>query len=563
MNQDGKTNMGMLKESPGYYFKWMWQLVARLVGYDIFYFVYSCYTWFVYKLLWPSPLAQWRRLFTHAQNYDDWQEAADNLNCLLDLDAWRFDARSRHYNRELIMGHIDAMDQTFVQPDGFIMSELFRSGLHRNLGNITAPTLYKHCFGRTKFVIETFSDKMVTLLHLILQLPRQPSAGLQDAARFMPSDMKMDFVVASRRALGCSSLLLEGGAMFGICHLGVTRALYQQDLLPRIITGVETGSLLAALIAVTSPQNLPALLDGHGIDISALNGTEKWQHTWIMRLFKLVSQMIRYCRKGYFWDVDALEECALSNLGEITFAEAHDKSNIILNIIVPVPGDKGVPILLNYLTAPNVLIWTAAVASNSASQSFTGGRRTTIMCKDHNGNIMPWDHNEMDEQPYDRMRPLDIIARSFNVNHFVISQARPYVLPFIQSETDGPDLRGSNSKLMKLVKHLARIVGAEVHLRIEQLNTLGLLPTFARQLFLHVDVHHKPHITIVPDMGVRDYLFLLDPPSKESVRYWIHKGETAVWPLVCALRVRLQLEAELEKAYMMVRNELPENDAFL
>lgn len=257
------------------------------------------------------------------------------------------------------MGHIAAIDQVVVVPDGFLMSELFRSGLHRNLGNIAAPALYAHCFGRTKFVIEEFSNKMVTLLHLILQLPHQPHPGCHDAAQYMPADMKMDLIVASRRTLGCSSLLLEGGAMFGLCHLGVVKTLFYQNLLPRIITGVETGALMAALIAVTSPHDLPELLDGHGIDLSQLSGEEHWNHTWVMRLFKLVSRMIRYCRKGYYWDVDALERCAVANLQEITFAEAHDKTSIILNIIVPVPGDKGAPVLLNYLTAPNVVSWAA------------------------------------------------------------------------------------------------------------------------------------------------------------------------------------------------------------
>jgi predicted acylesterase/phospholipase RssA len=42
--------------------------------------------------------------------------------------------------------------------------------------------------------------------------------------------------------------MLSGGASFGKFHLGLISALYEQDLLPRIICGASAGSLLGAIL---------------------------------------------------------------------------------------------------------------------------------------------------------------------------------------------------------------------------------------------------------------------------------------------------------------------------
>jgi predicted acylesterase/phospholipase RssA len=44
-------------------------------------------------------------------------------------------------------------------------------------------------------------------------------------------------------------LFLSGGASFGKFHFGVMKALYEQDLFPRIIAGSSVGALIAAAIA--------------------------------------------------------------------------------------------------------------------------------------------------------------------------------------------------------------------------------------------------------------------------------------------------------------------------
>lgn len=64
------------------------------------------------------------------------------------------------------------------------------------------------------------------------------------------------------------------------------------------------------------------------------------------------------------------------------FQEAFDRTGRILNIVVTPNNSSDPPRLLNYLTAPHVLVWSAAVASASLPGVFEANR---LMVKDADG----------------------------------------------------------------------------------------------------------------------------------------------------------------------------------
>jgi hypothetical protein len=53
--------------------------------------------------------------------------------------------------------------------------------------------------------------------------------------------------------------------------------------------------------------------------------------------------------------VTVLEDCVRANVGDLTFEEAYNRSKRVLNITVATESQGGVPTLLNYITAPNVV----------------------------------------------------------------------------------------------------------------------------------------------------------------------------------------------------------------
>ena len=53
--------------------------------------------------------------------------------------------------------------------------------------------------------------------------------------------------------------MLSGGAGWGKFHYGLIKALYEIDLMPRIIVGSSAGALVAAIISVHKYEELHVL----------------------------------------------------------------------------------------------------------------------------------------------------------------------------------------------------------------------------------------------------------------------------------------------------------------
>jgi predicted acylesterase/phospholipase RssA len=68
---------------------------------------------------------------------------------------------------------------------------------------------------------------------------------------------------------------------------------------------------------------------------------------------------------GVLLDINVVRDFIRDNIGDITFQEAYDKTGWIFNVTVTGYGEHDQDRILNYLTAPNVLIWSAVCCSCS------------------------------------------------------------------------------------------------------------------------------------------------------------------------------------------------------
>jgi TAG lipase/lysophosphatidylethanolamine acyltransferase len=236
--------------------------------------------------------------------------------------------------------------------------------LVRNLGNISAPRLFNRAFAGTKLLIEDYITQVAQVIADVTKLPTSPGPDGSGAITGINKQIQLDLLHDTRQAFGRSTLVLQGGAIFGLCHLGVVKALFARGLLPRIITGTATGALIAALVGIHTEDELPRFLSGDSIDLSAFAGKSKTtltengqQHSTSFDGWwdTLTRRIRRWFREGYFLDVTVLEECVRANVGDLTFEEAYNRTKRVLNITVATTGRGGVPNLLNYLTAPNVV----------------------------------------------------------------------------------------------------------------------------------------------------------------------------------------------------------------
>ncbi|KAI1457455.1 hypothetical protein F4805DRAFT_475116 [Annulohypoxylon moriforme] len=535
---------------------------------------------FWYRKFWgrwttKGPVDEWLETLRNAEVYEDWEHAALQLDNLKELNLWRNNPASHYYDWMLINHRLNSIIEARDKNDIQSLLDLVRSGLVRNLGNITSPKLYNRAFGGTKYLIEEYIAQVAGAIDDINHRVATPLHDKYTHTYTLSTQRKLDFLHDSRQAFGRSTLVLQGGAMFGLCHLGVVKALFLRGLLPRIITGTATGALIASLVAIHTEEELPRVLRGDGINLSAFKEHKQQVHSGHQNLAPFVGaswdtlmrRILRFWREGHFLDVKVLEDCVKANVGDLTFEEAYHRSKRVLNITVATAEQDGIPALLNYITAPNVLIWTAAVASNASTSSFYGTRRTTILCKDVSGAIVPWAPPASSPRPSragarasssadkdHHKAPLSRVAQLFNVNHFIVSQARPYLIPFLESDMHGPSILTARHKRSQVAGHLFRIVGLEARHRLRQLDTLGMLPAGIKRFLIDEEVPSGSSTTLVPEVSARDFVRLLETPTRETLDYWITRGERSVWPAVGALAVRCAVEYEIESAYQRARS---------
>lgn len=270
---------------------------------------------------------------------------------------------SKYYDYRLIHERLQSIIIAREEGDILQLVNLLRSGLVRNLGHISTPRLFNRAFAGTKLLIEDYITQVAQAIADVTKLPTSPGADGTGVVPGFSSQAKLDLLHDTRQAFGRSTLVLQGGSIFGLCHLGVVKALFARGLLPRIITGTATGALIAVLVGIHTEDELPRFLSGESIDLSAfagknvvplVNGQVKPTSlgTWWDTLARRIR---RFWKEGYFLDVTVLEDCVRANVGDLTFEEAYNRTKRVLNITVATTGRSGVPNLLNYLTAPNVV----------------------------------------------------------------------------------------------------------------------------------------------------------------------------------------------------------------
>jgi TAG lipase/lysophosphatidylethanolamine acyltransferase len=309
---------------------------------------------------------------------------------------------------------------------------------------------------------------------------------------------------------------------------------------------------MAALIGVHTDEELPAILKGDSIDLSdftahklAAERREEKRCTyaagdWWPTLYR---RYTRWRETSFMLDPEVLGDCVRRNIGDVTFEEAYLRTNRVLNITVP-PTGPGAYTLFNYLTAPRVLIWSAAMLSNVTDARDTPLR---LLCKNRDGYIDIYSEPAAmpaPPMPFDQ-RPLQRLTEMLNINHYVVSQARPYLLPFLNPTSPRP--RGQWAKTVWLWEYIF----SEWNLRLRQLESI-LPPRIRRIIHDEMLPDLAASITIVPEVTWGDWIRLLRNPTAAEIDFWIRRGERSVWGLIQELEVRLPIEIAIDRAYHMV-----------
>jgi TAG lipase/steryl ester hydrolase/phospholipase A2/LPA acyltransferase len=207
--------------------------------------------------------------------------------------------------------------------------------------------LYKHSHVGTKALIERYIESVQQTLQALFQVSAKQGDNCPVQSRHL-----MESLLATRQSFGRSALLLSGGGTFGMNHIGVVASLWKARLLPRIISGASAGSIVCAVLCTKTDTEIPDVLEEFCYGDLAVFEKEG-EEDGIMK------KVVRFLKYGALFDITHLMNVMRNMLGDITFQESYNRTRRILNITVSSASLYELPRLLNYVTAPNVMIWSA------------------------------------------------------------------------------------------------------------------------------------------------------------------------------------------------------------
>ena len=185
-----------------------------------FYNLSHQFTQTIYLILFPKK----KNLLSNPTNYNNFISSLNNSSFL----SWQLDPISKYYDHLLIKSRLDQM-KIYISCQStnvFEIKELLRQGFLRNFAGILHPSLHPNSC--TKKLILDYLSTTVDLLNYIAQISMMEGWKLEN---------RISFFNHAQSSFGKTALMLEGGATFGLYHLGVIKCLLNQKLLPKIIAG--------------------------------------------------------------------------------------------------------------------------------------------------------------------------------------------------------------------------------------------------------------------------------------------------------------------------------------
>jgi TAG lipase / steryl ester hydrolase / phospholipase A2 / LPA acyltransferase len=445
-----------------------------------------------------------------ATNYEEWRLAALVLDHLDGLDKWREEPESADYDHKLLASRVRLLRQLRRRKDIDRLIFRLREELHGNLGNMANPALYQRARVGTKKLVTDYIEEVCAALNLLCD----------SEVENLPPMRKRIFLKRAARSFGRSALLLSGGASLGLFHIAVIRELETQGILPRVITGSSAGSIVAGILATHTDKEWEQLI-----------GRDDWRFDWA-RLVRLTDLGLS---KGLL-DQKVLQRCIDQNIPDMTFLEAYQHTNRILNITVSPADSHQFPRLLNYLTAPNVLVRRAALASAAIPGIFPPVQLRARNFEGKSVAYMP--QNRWIDGSVHEDIPKQRVNRLHNVNHYIVSQTNPYVVPFLNEEIEHtgllPFLQDVVIKApMVQLEHLLELV--QQHFDIPGLGSIiKKAHAMARQTY-------SGDITIYPErslLGIGRMFNNLGPRQLEAIML---EGRRATWPKLERIRNTTQI----------------------
>ncbi|KAK4705122.1 hypothetical protein P7C70_g1096, partial [Phenoliferia sp. Uapishka_3] len=502
-----------------------------------------------YFSAWRGYRGRLRLALRKASTFEEWKERALALDNYLRLSDWKRSPPNAYYDSALIRRVLRSLRELRERDDVEGVRAVLEVALRSNFAGIESFRLYSETFYGTKELVEEYVDEVARSIAFMRAAPTT-AISIEEKAKF--------FRYAAKN-LGATALCLSGGASFGYYHFGVVRALLDTGLLPRVITGTSAGAIIAAFACTRTDEELkemlvPALAD-------RISACEEPLRIWAARVWKTGARFdtLAWARKASFF-----------TMGSMTFKEAYERTGRILNVSV-IPYDTHSPTkLLNYLTAPDCVIYTAVIASAAVPGILNP---VVLMTKDASGEVHPWEFQGKHKDgslrvdiplrtPFLTSTVVDTEARPFseslhlmyNVNFSIVSQVNPHIHLFHFAPRGSPG-RPVSHRSGKGWRGGFFLSAAEQFLKLELtknfrvIRDLELLPELGGQNWSAVFLQKfEGTVTIWPKSRIWDWFRILTDPDRDELSRMIRVGQGVTWPKIKMIDNRMKIERQLDLA---------------
>ena len=453
------------------------------------------------------------REMARANSYEEWKAAAIAYDKHKGHERWRHQDSSSQYDHVSIRHRLDRLRALRSRHDyrGLLFS--LNEGIHGNMGGMGKASLYGRAMFGTKQLIGDYIDEVVDTLELLAS-PEVDNITFEE---------KLDFFRRAHHCFGASALMMSSSGTLLFFHAGVVKALAEEGLLPNIISGSSGGAIVGSLISSYNDEELQRFMDPNFL---------------VQEFAQESTGLVRRLVKP-----EELYEMIERLIPDQTFEQAYKRSGRMLNVSIAPAETHQTSRLLSATTSPNVCVQSAVMASSAVPGVFPP---VSLQARDNLGERQPYlptrkwvDGAMSDDLPAKRL------ARLYGVNHYIVSQTSPHVLPFV---TDGLRQQGAIGLLRSAGRRTARewiTTGVKIanhtlpkHSRIE--NISGRILSFINQDYVG-------DINIFPRNRFPNPLKVLSMPTAQEIQTLVREGERSAWLRMEMIRVQTRVGKTLEK----------------